>query len=532
MEISSNSFIQQKEEEEVDRSNSMLSLNSSSISEDRLAHENELDEMASSPTSSINYLSSSSTKSPPPSPSPGSSPRLASTKQILKMMELSSTTPSSLLTESVVLSDSDEKSSLDFESERGLKTPTKNTHRKLFLPPSSDDDEEGVIDLTRLRISSPDVNRRRKKSRMSRSEQQEENEDADDEGNTGKKSRRSSTSLSPTRKSRRTRDNSSTPDSETNKSTSTRRRLRRKSRDSDRTNRSEFFGTGYTSMPTSGKVFRNLLILEESLRQQVIQQRAMRRKYLTFLSILCSIIAALSHHLFIMDNSSTGTLRVILQFCLLATITTLLLYHLSGEYQKTIVLPRRFLSLTNQGIRQLNVRLVKIKTPFVDKVTDFIREILLAIINFDLNIFHKLFPGCIQNKNSRIEVFLVTCQSQCQPRIGVTDVKLVLNARVFNTNIREGWEMYRSEFWINEGIRRRNNMLAFCNDSGATKNVSLKRRKRKSVTPNKPQPVTATLSEQNLQKLSQGFDDSKFESDRNLRSESSSPLRSETLVSG
>ena len=125
MEISSNSFIQQKEEEEVDRSNSMLSLNSSSISEDRLAHENELDEMASSPTSSINYLSSSSTKSPPPSPSPGSSPRLASTKQILKMMELSSTTPSSLLTESVVLSDSDEKSSLDFESERGLKTPTK-----------------------------------------------------------------------------------------------------------------------------------------------------------------------------------------------------------------------------------------------------------------------------------------------------------------------------------------------------------------------------------------------------------------------
>lgn len=40
--------------------------------------------------------------------------------------------------------------------------------------------------MTRLRISSPDVNRRRKKSRKSRSEQQEENEDADDEGNTGK----------------------------------------------------------------------------------------------------------------------------------------------------------------------------------------------------------------------------------------------------------------------------------------------------------------------------------------------------------
>lgn len=524
--MSSNSFIQQNEKQK-DRLYSLLSLDSSNSSDNRLEHENDLDKMASSPTSSINYLSQSSTKSPPPSPSPVSSPRLASTKQILKMMELSGTTPSSQLTESVVLSDSDEKSSLDLDTERGSKISTRNSFNTLLLPPSSDDDEEEVIDLTRLRALSSTANRR-KKSRRSRSDRLDDDEDVGVENSTGKKSRRSSNSLSPTRKNRRSREVSMTPDSETNKSSGTRRRLRRKSRDSDRTNRSEFFGTGYTSMPTSGKVFRNLLILEESLRQQVIQQRAMRRKYLTFLSVLCSIMAALSHHLFIMDNTSTGTLRVILQFCLLATITTLLLYHLSGEYQKTIVLPRKFLSLTNQGIRQLNVRLVKIKTPFVDKVTDFIREILLAIINFDMKIFHKLSPSSIQNKNSRIEVFLVTCQSQCQPRIGVTDVKLVLNARVFSTDIREGWEMYRSEFWINEGIRRRNNMLAFCNDSGTAKNVSLKIRKRKSLGSKKQQPIIGTLSEQNLQKLAQGFEE---DSKGNGRSESSSPLRSETLVS-
>ncbi|RCK54689.1 Sporulation-specific protein SPO7 [Candida viswanathii] len=523
MDPASSSFVQQKEQ---DRSNSVLSFTSSNSSQDRLAREIEGEELASSPTSSVNYLSSSSTKSPPPS-SPEASPRLQSTKQILKMMELSNTTPSSLLTESVVLSDSDEKSSLDIQTDRGIKTPTRGTHRKqlLLLPPSSDDDEE-AIDLTRLRIMTPTGNRR-KKTRKSRSDR---NDDEDDEESPNKKSRRSSTSSSPIRRGRK-RDGSMTPESENNKSTSTRRRLRRKSRDSDKTNRSEFFGTGYTSMPTSGKVFRNLLILEESLRQQVIQQRAMRRKYLTFLSILCSIIAALSHHLFIMDNTPTGTLRVILQFCLVATITTLLLYHLSGEYQKTIVLPRKFLSLTNQGIRQLNVRLVKIKTPFVDKVTDFIREILLGIISFNLKVFHKLSPNSIQNKNSKIEVFLVTCQSQCQPRIGVTDVKLVLNARMFSTDIREGWEMYRSEFWVNEGIRRRNGMLAFFNDSEASKNVSLKRRKRRSLTPKKPRPVPATLSEQNLQRLAQGFDDSKIESDSNMRSESSSPLRSTTLVS-
>ena len=127
----------------------------------------------------------------------------------------------------------------------------------------------------------------------------------------------------------------------------------------------------------------------------------------------------------------------------------------------------------------------------------------------------------------------MTCQSQCQPRIGVTDVKLVLNARVFNTDIREGWEMYRSEFWINEGIRRRNNMLSFISGSPVAKPVGLKRRKRKSEnndSSTKPKSIPASLSEQNLQVLSSGFE---YNNDNNvdLRSETSSPLRSDTLVS-
>jgi len=488
---------------------SALSLNSSSSrrnSLERMSH----DEGISSPTSSINYMSSSSTKSPPPSPP--KSPRLENTKKMFKMMSI--TSPMGSLSESVVLSDSDERSSLELQ-ERGTITPS----RHMEINQSSDEDDT-EFDSTRLRFSA------RKGRRKS----------GTDEESPSKRSIKLSRGASPARKGRR-RGSSPSPHSDTNtqgKSSSTsKRKLRRKSKESDKSHRSEFFGTGYTSMPTSGKVFRNLLILEENLREQVIQQRAMRRKYLTFLSILCSIIAALSHHLFFLDNSSTGTLKVILQFCLLATIVTLMLYHLSGEYQKTIVLPRRFLSLTNQGLRQLNVRLVKIKTPFFDKLTDLIREILLAIVNFNLSVFHKLSPESIQNKNSKIEVFLVTCQSQCQPRIGVTDVKLVLNARVFNTDIREGWEMYRSEFWINEGIRRRNNMLSFISGSPVAKPVGLKRRKRKSENNDssiKPKSIPASLSEQNLQVLSSGFE---YNNDNNvdLRSETSSPLRSDTLVS-
>ncbi|RLV96099.1 Sporulation-specific protein SPO7 [Spathaspora sp. JA1] len=295
----------------------------------------------------------------------------------------------------------------------------------------------------------------------------------------------------------------------------TKKKIRRQSKEPSERSRSDFIpGTGYTSVPATGKVFRNLLILEESLREQVIQQRAMRRKYLTFLALLCSIIASLIHHLFILDASmsSTGTTRVILQFLLLATIITLTLYHLSGEYQKTIVLPRKFLSSTNKGLRQLNVRLVKIKTPLIDKITDLIREISLYIVTINLDMFHKISPFSIQNPNSKIEVFLVSCQSQCQPRIGVTDVKLVLNARVFNVDIREGWELYRSEFWINEGVRRRNNMMAFTklneksserkSVSSGSASVAVKRKKRKSsANADSVLSVPQTLSEENLKKL-------------------------------
>jgi hypothetical protein len=295
---------------------------------------------------------------------------------------------------------------------------------------------------------------------------------------------------------------------ESTPTTKPKRRLRRKSNKSDST--SITMGTGYTSIPGTGKIFRNLLILEESLRQQVIQQRALRRKYLIFLMVLFSLIFTVSYHLFITDSKSTGIRRVLLQLTLLALLMTLFLYHLSGEYQKTIVLPRKFLSTTNKGLRQLNIRLVKIVNPWTDSFTDIIREILLNIIGGCLNAFHKVSEKSIKNKNSKIEVFLVSCQSQCQPRIGVTDVKLVLNTRVFNTDIREGWELYRSEFWINEGVRRRQQMLAFITDepSKETKEVLARskllkkdkkeRRERRRSNPPK-------LNELNLESLSSGL---------------------------
>lgn len=281
------------------------------------------------------------------------------------------------------------------------------------------------------------------------------------------------------------------------------KRLRRKSRNSEapseRSHRSEAPGSGYTSTPATGKIFRNLLILEESLRQQVMQQRALRRKYLTFLAILCSLIASISHHLYFSDYLS-ASVRVMLQLTLLALCVILMLYHLSGEYQKTIVLPRKFLSSTNKGLRQLNVRLVKIKTSLADSLVDLMRELGLFFCTMALRSLHTIYPSKIRNPNSRLETFLVSAQLQCQPRFGLTDVKLTLLPRSFNTDIREGWELYRNEFWINEGVRRRNAMMDFMHSldeklKSARKEKSRRSKRKSSVS--RP----AVLSEENLQAL-------------------------------
>lgn len=299
------------------------------------------------------------------------------------------------------------------------------------------------------------------------------------------------------------------------------KRVRRKSNKSDssaRSHRSSMrhgeypAGSGYTLTPATGKIFRNLLILEENLREHVIQQRELRRKYLTFLAILCSLIASITHQLYLIDSPVNGTVRVILQFTLLALTMTLMLYHLSGEYQKTIVLPRKFLSSTNKGLRQLNVRLIKIKTSFTDSITDLIRELILFYATMCLNCLHKVYPSMRYNKNSKLEVFLVSCQLQCQPRIGVADVKLVLNPRAFNTDVREGWELYRSEFWVHEGVRRRNNMMSFVTenyDDGKLDRGRLLKRDRKERKDRRKSSINTSpnkLNERNLTKLGNSTD--------------------------
>jgi hypothetical protein len=266
----------------------------------------------------------------------------------------------------------------------------------------------------------------------------------------------------------------------------------------------------------TGQIFKNTLILEESLRQQYIYQQSLRYKYSMFLLLLVSIFTYSTYYsvfnsiyvetknsnlneingikgceelkannlmnnqemkvdetLFctneiprfpsmiatvVQNNNHEGIkcissslnvnnqnenkswkdelarknldndfvedsgyifMNIIYRVISIITGMTLVLFYLTGEYTRTISRPRKFLTTANKGIRQLNVRLVKVKVPLKERAVGYLR----------LH-FRKSHHG------------------------GVDHVRLVLNPRVFSTATREQWELYRNQFWNLEGVRR------------------------------------------------------------------------------
>lgn len=232
----------------------------------------------------------------------------------------------------------------------------------------------------------------------------------------------------------------------------------------------------------ASKIFRNLLILEDDLRQQARQQKRLRWQYTTFYSTLMGVAGFAVYELYFTTstlvtpeqnyhlsaiysnnndnskylnhyyvNSNNALYRFMLQLMLMFVITTVFLFYISGQYRRTIILPRRFFNTTNKGIKQFNIRLIKVHSSWDEKFTDLVRFITRNVALIQLWIFCQIFK-CGDNVVVR---FWENVRIRSQPRIGAVDVKLVLNPKAFSAEVREGWEIYRDEFWAREGARRR-----------------------------------------------------------------------------
>ncbi|KAF3904890.1 hypothetical protein ABW20_dc0107368 [Dactylellina cionopaga] len=253
-----------------------------------------------------------------------------------------------------------------------------------------------------------------------------------------------------------------------------------------------------TSPPT---IYLNLIILEASLRAQYQRLHLRRRKYTFFLILLCLWTGYFFNAVYITGPSPYSIISTFEKLCLIGGIVTGLLFWMSGLYAKTMIWPRRLVGNVNKGLRMFNVKLVVVNRSFSQRMRDWL-EILVKrhplgwVYSVGLKrvppprpMIHVRSRGQSNASNrglaglrgsapgtpgtppprSAADVLLAQRALGNTPRQPAPppdafdpddylesgrNVKLVILAKHFSADFREGWEVYRSEYWEKENERR------------------------------------------------------------------------------
>ena len=230
------------------------------------------------------------------------------------------------------------------------------------------------------------------------------------------------------------------------------------------------------SLPSSPpQIYLNLLILEASLRAQWLQLRTRRRQHTFFLTLLGGWILYFGYALFLApreDGSGVGgsvywVVEVTEKVCLMGGIVTGILVWGTGQWERGIRWPRRWVYNTNRGLRGFNCKLVVIKQSWW-------RE-LLSMISFLFS--YGLFFSSSGSSYRYVDQSLLVESEKAQrtgghhalPNIHEDDeaagyeedlapggdyIKLLLLPKPFSPNFRENWDIYRTEYWEKENERR------------------------------------------------------------------------------
>ncbi|KAI9811122.1 MAG: hypothetical protein M1826_003317 [Phylliscum demangeonii] len=124
------------------------------------------------------------------------------------------------------------------------------------------------------------------------------------------------------------------------------------------------------SLPSSPpQIYLNLLILEASLRAQYLTLRARRRQYTFFLALLSGWLGYFVYALFLApreDGRGVGgsvywVVEMAEKVALMGGLVTALLVWGTGQWERGIRWPRRWLAVANRGLRIVNAKVVLTK---------------------------------------------------------------------------------------------------------------------------------------------------------------------------
>lgn len=214
------------------------------------------------------------------------------------------------------------------------------------------------------------------------------------------------------------------------------------------------------TLPSSPpQIYLNLLILEASLRAQFLELRARRRQHTFFVLLLTIWVAWFTYLLFLRpreDGSGVGgsvywVVEMGEKVALMGGIVTGMLVWGTGQWDRGVRWPRRWVGVANRGLRSINAKLVVIKGPWWKEMLEHLAFLFPYSSFFPSNgpSYHYVNPS---DKRSQEDLENPPNEEDLSP--GGNYIKLLLLPKPFSPDFRENWELYRLEYWEKENERR------------------------------------------------------------------------------
>jgi hypothetical protein len=210
----------------------------------------------------------------------------------------------------------------------------------------------------------------------------------------------------------------------------------------------------YEHPSSAPSIYLNLLILESSLRSQYLHLLSRRRLNTFFILALSLWNTFFFYALFLrpredglgLGGSVYWMIELSEKLALMGGVVTALLVWGTGQWERGVRWPRRWLSTTNRGLRGFNLRVVIMRRRWY-------RE-WLGHMSF-------LFPSGLfwsEEGAGFSDWHLVEHESgvivEEDLAKGGDYIMLLLLPKSFSPEFRENWEEYRSEYWTRENERR------------------------------------------------------------------------------
>lgn len=228
-----------------------------------------------------------------------------------------------------------------------------------------------------------------------------------------------------------------------------------------------------STLPSSPpQIYLNLLILESSLRAQYLALRERRRQNTFFLLLLAAWIAYFAYALFLRpreDGSGVGgsiywMVEMGEKVALLGGIVTALLVWGTGQWERGVRWPRRWLAVANRGLRTMNTKIVIIRGPWWQELLSYLSFLFPFTLPFfpaPTGNFHYIERPSSDKRGSRqhyqqyynnVDSESGLVEEDLSP--GGDYIRLLLLPKSFSPEFRENWDDYRTEFWEKENERR------------------------------------------------------------------------------